>query len=253
MQNEGEGALPCFLFEDRGDVGIGIARMDDQRQAGLGAPRRYACESPAPAHRAATCRSGSRARPRRSPPPLGCAERRTSSSAVTSSFFGGVVRMGADRAEDLVEFFSDLKDLLETASLASRSLPCARRRRPCARATMAARSSEKSGKSRWQWLSTSIVRCLRSSSVRFDIARKHRLRRRQDGAGYQRMSAVDMRETRAHPPAPPEGRAALRPNPACRAGTESPRVGPSSAVVHSTVSMRAGSVFFSAQGSCPAK
>ena len=35
MQHGGEGALPCLLGQDARHVGIGLARMDDQRQAGL--------------------------------------------------------------------------------------------------------------------------------------------------------------------------------------------------------------------------
>src|SRR3954447_8125704 len=46
-----------------------------------------------------------------------------------------------------------------------------------ARATMASRSSAKSGKSRWQWLSTSIL-----LGRRLDVTRKHRHRRRQNDA-----------------------------------------------------------------------
>jgi hypothetical protein len=32
VQDEGEGPLPAFLFEDRDHVVVGVARMDDQRQ-----------------------------------------------------------------------------------------------------------------------------------------------------------------------------------------------------------------------------
>src|SRR5271168_867993 len=53
-----------------------------------------------------------------------------------------------------------------------RSTPAAR-----ARATTASRSTAKSGKSRWQWLSISML--LRRLLVRLDIAREHRRRRRQ--------------------------------------------------------------------------
>ena len=35
MQHGREGALPGFLFEDARGVGVGLARMDDQRQSGL--------------------------------------------------------------------------------------------------------------------------------------------------------------------------------------------------------------------------
>src|ERR1700675_4580974 len=49
-----------------------------------------------------------------------------------------------------------------------------------ARATMASRSSAKSGKSRWQWLSTSMERSIYLSiDFGLDIAREHADRRRQ--------------------------------------------------------------------------
>src|SRR5207244_6849088 len=51
-----------------------------------------------------------------------------------------------------------------------------------ARATMASRSSVKSGKSRWQWLSTSISN--RSLYPWFDVARKHPDRRWQRHASF---------------------------------------------------------------------
>ena len=35
MQHRREGALPCFFFENARGVVVGLARMDDQRQAGL--------------------------------------------------------------------------------------------------------------------------------------------------------------------------------------------------------------------------
>ena len=35
MQHGGEGALPRFFFENPRGIGIGLARMDDERQAGL--------------------------------------------------------------------------------------------------------------------------------------------------------------------------------------------------------------------------
>ena len=35
VQHGGEGALPHFLLQDLSGVGVGVARMDDQRQPGL--------------------------------------------------------------------------------------------------------------------------------------------------------------------------------------------------------------------------
>src|SRR5947209_16191855 len=50
-----------------------------------------------------------------------------------------------------------------------------------ARATMPSRSSAKSGKSRWQWLSTSMSS---NRSGRFDVTRKHRRGWRKQDARF---------------------------------------------------------------------
>src|SRR5277367_3432982 len=67
-----------------------------------------------------------------------------------------------------------------------RSTPAAR-----ARSTTPSRSSAKSGKSRWQWLSMIIIRRRPKPSLpwlRFDVARKDRRRRGQQCAGLEPMS-----------------------------------------------------------------
>jgi hypothetical protein len=79
VQDEGESPLPALFFQDRGDVVVSAARMDDERQAGLPRGRNVGAEA------------GGLRRPWRlvvmaSPiaTTLGCAESRISSSAVTS-------------------------------------------------------------------------------------------------------------------------------------------------------------------------
>src|ERR1043166_8357969 len=62
-----------------------------------------------------------------------------------------------------------------------------------ARATIASSSFAKSGKSRWQWLSTSMASD-RLARFRLDIARKNRRGRRQLGSGRDAMRAAEMRE-----------------------------------------------------------
>src|SRR5882762_9534073 len=59
-----------------------------------------------------------------------------------------------------------------------------------ARATMASRSSTKSGKSRWQWLSTSIV--LRRRGL--DVTREDRHRRWQNDARLDARCSTQRRE-----------------------------------------------------------
>src|SRR6476646_722760 len=61
-----------------------------------------------------------------------------------------------------------------------------------ARATTASSSGAKSGKSRWQWLSTSIVSAC--FFFRLDVTREHRRDRRQRGAGGQAAPCPERRE-----------------------------------------------------------
>src|SRR5438477_10720382 len=66
---------------------------------------------------------------------------------------------------------------------------------PCAaaRATTASVSAAKSGKSRWQWLSTSMASG-RFAGFRLDVARKDRNRWRQRDAGRYAVRAAEPRE-----------------------------------------------------------
>ena len=43
MEQGLEGPLPHFVAQDGGDVLVGVAGVDDQRQARVGGPPRYAC------------------------------------------------------------------------------------------------------------------------------------------------------------------------------------------------------------------
>ena len=45
VEHCGEGALPCFFFENSRRVGVGLARMNDQRQAGFAGCRDFAAKS----------------------------------------------------------------------------------------------------------------------------------------------------------------------------------------------------------------
>ena len=45
MEDEREGPLPCFFLEDCGDVVVGLAGVDDERQAGLARGRDVAAEA----------------------------------------------------------------------------------------------------------------------------------------------------------------------------------------------------------------
>ncbi len=66
MQDEGEGPLPALLSQHDGDVVVGIAGVDHQRQPAASGGMRCGCETPVPAPREVTCRRNSRAPPRRS-------------------------------------------------------------------------------------------------------------------------------------------------------------------------------------------
>src|SRR5437660_9078357 len=60
-----------------------------------------------------------------------------------------------------------------------------------ARATIASTSSAKSGKSRWQWLSTSMRTLPGLPVFRLHIARKDRARRRQFAAGRKTVATAE--------------------------------------------------------------
>ena len=148
--------------------------------------------------------------------------------------FGGVVRMRADRAEDVAGSARRSPGAAESAPPASRcvtmvSTPAAR-----ARSRTASRSSSKSGKSRWQWLSTSIRTRLSLSPPRLlgvlDIAREDRRRRRQRRSRLQPSGRRRGSRSSARPARRRAGRAASPPSPASPAGPGSPTCRITSAV-----------------------
>ena len=133
--------------------------MDDQRQAGLARRRDVGAEACACAGPCGRSRSDSRARPRRCATHLADARRarpasRPSRRAPRRRCADGCRPCRTRRLYAL----GDRQHLVETAN-AGRDRQHARRRPAAARArTTASRSAAKSGKSRWQWLSTSIGR-----------------------------------------------------------------------------------------------
>ena len=159
MQHGREGALPRFVFQNPRHVGIAVARMDHQRQAGFARRRNMLAKALGPARRAGCCRSDNRARPRRSP-------RLSDASAARSALWRRCpvpharCADGCRPSRTSPEISQRLPALAEIFARACeivtmRPMPAAR-----ARATTASSSAAKSGKSRWQWLSTSIVSAL---------------------------------------------------------------------------------------------
>ena len=111
----------------------------------------------------------------------GCARQPDQSSAVDVRLFGRVVRMRADRAETSSDSARRSPAPRRIASRGSRSSPCCRRRPPRARASTPSRSVGELGEVEVA-VAVDEHRGLRRQPVlgRFDIAREHRLRRRQD-------------------------------------------------------------------------
>ena len=103
---------------------------------------------------------------------FGCCDSATSSSAVTSSSSCAHVRMGADRAVDRWRSARRWRSSAAKRAHPRRDRHHARRRRRPRRARHERRArSAKSGKSRWQWVSTSI-RPASGPPSGFDIARE---------------------------------------------------------------------------------
>ena len=126
--------------------------------------------------------------------------------------FGGIVRMRADRAEDVVELprrspalASNRLTRVEIVTM--RPTPAA-----WARATIAAALLGEIRK-----IEMAMAVDQHQASQRFRPARHSAgtpARRRQRRARHQRVRVADMRRSRARPPAPPAGRAAWPPTPA---------------------------------------
>ena len=178
----GKAPFPLSSSQNARHVGVGSRANGSPAASRFRARPRCAGGSPAPARRAGCCRSDSRARPRRSPRPSDACAARDQISAVDVELLMRVVRMGADRAEDVGKSLGDRKQpaaccFTRVEIVTMRPMPAAR-----ARATTASSSAAKSGKSRWQWLSTSIVQAF---VLRLDVAREHRRGRRQRAARLQ--------------------------------------------------------------------
>ena len=77
VQQAGEGALAVLLLEDVAGLGVGVARVHDQRQAGFARRRDVGTEALAPARRAGCARRRNRARSRRCRPPWDAAPPRS--------------------------------------------------------------------------------------------------------------------------------------------------------------------------------
>ena len=165
MQDGREGALPGFLLQDRRHVVVGIARMDDQRQAGLARRRDVVAEALllrlARAVVVVVVEPGFADRHH-----LGMARRARSGRRRDVEL---LVRADADgcrpssrRPESVRRSPAVRRDCFTRVEMVTmRPTPAAR-----ARATTPSRSSAKSGKSRWQWLSTSMVRHLAARWLR---------------------------------------------------------------------------------------
>ena len=84
VEHPGDAPLPHFAGEDLGGVVLGIAGVDDERQARSRAPPRYAPRSARAARRGRSCRNNNRARIRRSRSPAGACDASTSAAAPRS-------------------------------------------------------------------------------------------------------------------------------------------------------------------------
>ncbi len=110
MQHGREGALPAFLLQNAGHIRIGLAGVDHQRQAGLASGRDVLAE-------ALLLRVARRGVVVVIEP--GLADRhdfrvpgnRCQRLGIDVEFFVRVVRMGADRAENVGEFLRDRQHL----------------------------------------------------------------------------------------------------------------------------------------------
>ncbi len=202
MQHRLEAAPPHLVAQDRRHVGVGVARMDDQRQAGLARRRDVGAEH-AVGH-VARRRVVVVVEPRLADADaFRVARQRHQPLHRHVRLLGGLQRVGADGEEHVREALRDGRDL-GVARDAGRdgddaATPAAR-----ARSTTASSSGAKSGKSRWQWLSVSI----RPGRLRLDVAREDHGGRGQGRAG--RRAGAPARDGRSRGPRPARrgGRAA---------------------------------------------
>ena len=164
MQHGVERALPHFLAQDRRDVVVGFARVDDQRQVQLAREgdlrakhlrrdvgRRVIIVIVEPGLADADA--------------FGMRGEGADRRGVGFRLFGRLMRMRADGEIDVGEALGDRRPGARLRDARrDRDQPLdARRAR--ARATTASSSSAKSGKSRWQWLSISLMGASASGST----------------------------------------------------------------------------------------
>ena len=155
MQHGAERPLGHLLLQDALTVPVGIAGVDHERQAGHAGGGNVRAKAARLRLRRAVVveivEPGLAQRDDLRVP--GQLDQLFGRDAV---FLVGVMRMGADRAIDVGKALRDgeqpAEPLTRVEIVTMRPMPAS-----AARATMASRSAAKSGKSRWQWLSTSIA------------------------------------------------------------------------------------------------
>ena len=110
MQHGGEGALPCFLFEDARHVVIGVARMDHQRQPGFARRRDVIAKTALLrlARRVVVVVVEAGLADRHD---FGMPRARDQIARGHMQFLVGIVRMGPDRAEHVREALGDRQHL----------------------------------------------------------------------------------------------------------------------------------------------
>ena len=153
MHDAGEGAGGVLLGEDAADVGVGVAGVDDQRQAGRGARPRCGGAGSRPAPRRCRRCSGSRGRSRRCRRTSGARRARPAPRRVASGSSAACIgwvpaaQKTPGCASAMARTCGAWRSRVQIVTM--RVTPAA-----AARATTASISPAKSGKSRWQWLST---------------------------------------------------------------------------------------------------
>ena len=162
MEDRRKRPLPHFLAEDRRDVGVGVACVNDQRQLEFARKRDLSAKDP-------LGDVGGRMIVVIVEPGLADADafgmggERARRGEIEFWLVGGVMGMGADGEIDRGEALGDRAQPPASATLVEivtiRSTPAS-----LARATTPSRSSAKSGKSRWQWLSISMMKGARFPS-----------------------------------------------------------------------------------------
>ena len=187
MQHGREGALPAFLLQNPRHVGVAVARMDDQRQPGF-------------ARRGNVLAQALRLRLARRIVVVivepGLADRhdlrmfrqRDQRLGVDVQFLMGVVRMGADRAENLRKFLCDRKHLRKFPHAGADGDHAA----DAGGAGARHHGVEFAGEIGKIEVAVAVDEHFQAFASGFDIAREHRRRRRQRDAGGDALVAVEL-------------------------------------------------------------